>query len=230
MRAYPRTGGKDLARGTVATSSGDETADFPASAATDGNPRTRWSSTAEDGAWLQFALAHPDPPGPARPELAGRLRRPLPRPGLAGRPQLAHGGHGAGRQGRPRVRPDGRQGRPVRPHPGRQAGHPLRLLAVVGGGVRGDGARTRAQRQRATDRRARPSSTAAADAGEAGGVRSGRSGPHHRPGRKTRTYADTASIRARASSAPYGCKYGSQRGSRWPVPMIRHASPDGGAG
>lgn len=59
VRVYPRTGGKDLARGAVATSSGDETADFPASAATDGNPRTRWSSPAEDGAWLQFALAHP---------------------------------------------------------------------------------------------------------------------------------------------------------------------------
>ncbi len=59
VRAYPRTGGKDLARGTVATSSGDETPDFPASAATDGNPGTRWSSPAEDGAWLQFALAHP---------------------------------------------------------------------------------------------------------------------------------------------------------------------------
>ncbi|UZJ31357.1 beta-N-acetylglucosaminidase domain-containing protein [Streptomyces endophytica] len=59
VRAYPRTGGKDLARGTVATSSGDETPDFPASAATDGDPTTRWSSPAEDGAWLQFALAHP---------------------------------------------------------------------------------------------------------------------------------------------------------------------------
>lgn len=59
VRIYPRTGGKDLARGTVATSSGDETPDFPASAATDGDPRTRWSSSAEDGAWLQFALAHP---------------------------------------------------------------------------------------------------------------------------------------------------------------------------
>ncbi len=59
VRTYPPTGGKDLARGTVATSSGDETPDFPASAATDGDPGTRWSSTAEDGAWLQFALAHP---------------------------------------------------------------------------------------------------------------------------------------------------------------------------
>ncbi|MDT0456559.1 beta-N-acetylglucosaminidase domain-containing protein [Streptomyces sp. DSM 41527] len=59
VRSYPPTGGKDLARGTVVTSSGDETADFPASAATDGNPATRWSSAPEDGAWLQFALAHP---------------------------------------------------------------------------------------------------------------------------------------------------------------------------
>lgn len=59
VRVYPRTGGRDLARGTVATSSGDETPDFPASAATDGDPKTRWSSPAEDGAWLQFALAHP---------------------------------------------------------------------------------------------------------------------------------------------------------------------------
>ncbi|REK84978.1 hyaluronidase [Streptomyces inhibens] len=59
VRAYPRTGGEDLARGAVATSSGDETADFPASAATDGDPKTRWSSRPEDGAWLQFALAHP---------------------------------------------------------------------------------------------------------------------------------------------------------------------------
>ncbi|MGW1372729.1 beta-N-acetylglucosaminidase domain-containing protein [Streptomyces sp. NPDC002446] len=59
VRVYPRTGGKDLARGTVAASSGDETPDFPASAATDGDPKTRWSSPADDGAWLQFALAHP---------------------------------------------------------------------------------------------------------------------------------------------------------------------------
>ncbi|GAU68157.1 putative hyaluronidase [Streptomyces sp. NBRC 110611] len=59
VRAYPRTGGTDLARGTVATSSGDETAGFPASAATDGDPKSRWSSPADDHAWLQFALAHP---------------------------------------------------------------------------------------------------------------------------------------------------------------------------
>lgn len=61
VRAFPRTGGPDLARaqGTKATSSGDETADFPASAAIDGKADTRWSSPAEDGAWLQLELARP---------------------------------------------------------------------------------------------------------------------------------------------------------------------------
>ncbi|MET9292600.1 beta-N-acetylglucosaminidase domain-containing protein [Streptomyces sp. NPDC003077] len=65
VRTYPRAGGPDLARGAAATSSGDESPDFPAGAATDGDPATRWSSPAEDGAWLQFAL-----PAPAR---LGRL-------------------------------------------------------------------------------------------------------------------------------------------------------------
>ncbi|WP_455567666.1 beta-N-acetylglucosaminidase domain-containing protein [Streptomyces celluloflavus] len=59
VRAAPRTGGPDLARGAPAVSSGDETPRFPASAATDGDPRTRWSSRPEDGAWLQFALPRP---------------------------------------------------------------------------------------------------------------------------------------------------------------------------
>ncbi|MEU6119507.1 beta-N-acetylglucosaminidase domain-containing protein [Streptomyces sp. NPDC047117] len=59
VRTFPPAGGKDLARGARATSSGDETADFPASAATDGDPKTRWSSPAEDNAWLQFALDRP---------------------------------------------------------------------------------------------------------------------------------------------------------------------------
>ncbi|MFI1400008.1 beta-N-acetylglucosaminidase domain-containing protein [Streptomyces sp. NPDC020681] len=61
VRAYPRTGGPDLARRALATSSGDETADFPAAAALDGDPNTRWSSPAEDGAWWQLQLS-----GPAR--------------------------------------------------------------------------------------------------------------------------------------------------------------------
>ncbi|MFI9046546.1 beta-N-acetylglucosaminidase domain-containing protein [Streptomyces sp. NPDC053427] len=59
VRVYPPTGGPDLARGAAATSSGDETAAFPASAATDGDPGTRWSSRPEDGAWLQFPLPRP---------------------------------------------------------------------------------------------------------------------------------------------------------------------------
>ncbi|MFI0259957.1 beta-N-acetylglucosaminidase domain-containing protein [Streptomyces sp. NPDC017056] len=59
VHAYPPTAGPDLARGAAATSSGDETPDFPASAATDGDPKTRWSSPAEDDAWLRFELPHP---------------------------------------------------------------------------------------------------------------------------------------------------------------------------
>ncbi|MGW4029077.1 beta-N-acetylglucosaminidase domain-containing protein [Streptomyces sp. NPDC004838] len=58
VRAYPRTGGPDLARaaGAAAESSGDETPDFPASAALDADPATRWSSPYEDGAWWQVQL------------------------------------------------------------------------------------------------------------------------------------------------------------------------------
>ncbi|MFD0530173.1 beta-N-acetylglucosaminidase domain-containing protein [Kitasatospora arboriphila] len=49
-------GGPDLARGATATSSADETPAFPASNINDGDPRTRWSSPASDGAWVQLAL------------------------------------------------------------------------------------------------------------------------------------------------------------------------------
>ncbi|MEU6660769.1 beta-N-acetylglucosaminidase domain-containing protein [Streptomyces sp. NPDC046821] len=59
VRAYPRTAGPDLVRTGKASSSADETADFPASAAADGDPQTRWSSPAEDGAWWQTELAKP---------------------------------------------------------------------------------------------------------------------------------------------------------------------------
>ncbi|WP_069172815.1 beta-N-acetylglucosaminidase domain-containing protein [Streptomyces griseus] len=61
VRAFPRTAGPDLLRTATASSSGDETPDFPASAATDGDPGTRWSSPVEDDAWWQARLA-----GPAR--------------------------------------------------------------------------------------------------------------------------------------------------------------------
>ncbi|MGV9880859.1 beta-N-acetylglucosaminidase domain-containing protein [Streptomyces sp. NPDC003006] len=59
VRAFPRTAGPDVARGAKASSSGDETEDFPASAANDGDPSTRWSSPAKDGAWWQVELAEP---------------------------------------------------------------------------------------------------------------------------------------------------------------------------
>jgi hyaluronoglucosaminidase len=53
VRAYPRTAGPDLVPTATTSSSGDETPDFPAAAASDGDPETRWSSPAEDGAWWQ---------------------------------------------------------------------------------------------------------------------------------------------------------------------------------
>ncbi|MCZ4125604.1 beta-N-acetylglucosaminidase domain-containing protein [Streptomyces sp. H39-S7] len=59
VRARPRTGGPDLVRGARATSSGDETPDFPASAIADGDPGTRWSSPVEDDAWVQVELTAP---------------------------------------------------------------------------------------------------------------------------------------------------------------------------
>ncbi|WP_338018000.1 beta-N-acetylglucosaminidase domain-containing protein [Streptomyces taklimakanensis] len=59
VRAAPPTGGPDLARRATALSSADETADFPASAAVDGDPETRWSSPAEDGQWLGVELDRP---------------------------------------------------------------------------------------------------------------------------------------------------------------------------
>ncbi|MFE0424151.1 beta-N-acetylglucosaminidase domain-containing protein [Streptomyces sp. NPDC058953] len=61
VRAVPRAGGPDLLRGggVTASSSGDETADFPASAALDGDRGSRWSSAYEDGAWWQAELPEP---------------------------------------------------------------------------------------------------------------------------------------------------------------------------
>ncbi|MFB7243102.1 beta-N-acetylglucosaminidase domain-containing protein [Streptomyces populi] len=59
VRAFPRTAGPDLARTGTASSSADETPDFPAAAANDGDPATRWSSPVDDGAWWQVQLAEP---------------------------------------------------------------------------------------------------------------------------------------------------------------------------
>ncbi|MFD9306179.1 beta-N-acetylglucosaminidase domain-containing protein [Streptomyces sp. NPDC060048] len=62
VRAFPRTAGPNLLRHARASSSADETPQFPASAALDDSPATRWSSPAVDGAWWQAELL----PGPAR--------------------------------------------------------------------------------------------------------------------------------------------------------------------
>ncbi|MFF3289604.1 beta-N-acetylglucosaminidase domain-containing protein [Streptomyces sp. NPDC003023] len=61
VRAFPATAGGDLARqpGARASSSGDETADFPAAAAIDGDSGSRWSSPAGPSAWWQVELARP---------------------------------------------------------------------------------------------------------------------------------------------------------------------------
>ncbi|WP_239075909.1 discoidin domain-containing protein, partial [Streptomyces sp. SID9913] len=59
VRAVPPTGGPDLARTGRARSSADETPDFPASAANDGDPKTRWSSPVKDDAWWQVDLERP---------------------------------------------------------------------------------------------------------------------------------------------------------------------------
>ncbi|MGW0362588.1 beta-N-acetylglucosaminidase domain-containing protein [Streptomyces sp. NPDC002990] len=56
VRAVLRTGGPDLLRAARASSSADETPAFPASAALDGSPATRWSSPPVDGAWWQVRL------------------------------------------------------------------------------------------------------------------------------------------------------------------------------
>ncbi|AEN09981.1 MULTISPECIES: beta-N-acetylglucosaminidase domain-containing protein [unclassified Streptomyces] len=59
VRAFPRTAGPDLLRTARASSSADETPDFPAAAASDGDPETRWSSPVEDDAWWQAELSAP---------------------------------------------------------------------------------------------------------------------------------------------------------------------------
>jgi hyaluronoglucosaminidase len=59
VHTFPRTAGPDLARTGTASSSGDETPDFPAPAANDGDPSTRWSSPVDDGAWWQVELPAP---------------------------------------------------------------------------------------------------------------------------------------------------------------------------
>ncbi|WP_329132079.1 beta-N-acetylglucosaminidase domain-containing protein [Streptomyces sp. NBC_01476] len=59
VKTHPRTGGPDLVPGSAATSSADETPDFPAAAIADGDPSTRWSSPVVDSSWVQVRLAAP---------------------------------------------------------------------------------------------------------------------------------------------------------------------------
>ncbi len=177
VRAYPRTSGPDLARGARATSSGDETKDFPAAAVADGKRGTRWSSPAEDGAWVQVELAERARVGQGRPALAGRLRGALPDPGLPRRQALAHRRHGAGRRRRQGVGPDGlAQGHPLRPGGGRQAGDALRDLAVVDGGLRRGllGPRQARAAGRRQGRRVAPGSRGAPRRGTPSGTSPGR--------------------------------------------------------
>ncbi|MEU9131544.1 beta-N-acetylglucosaminidase domain-containing protein [Kitasatospora sp. NPDC048540] len=56
VHVVPPTGGPDLARTATASSSGDASASQPASAVTDGDPKTRWSAKAADDAWVQIKL------------------------------------------------------------------------------------------------------------------------------------------------------------------------------
>lgn len=59
VHVHPRTAGPDLVPGSTATSSGDETPDFPASYVADADPTTRWSSPVRDDAWVQIRLGAP---------------------------------------------------------------------------------------------------------------------------------------------------------------------------
>ncbi|MGW7358717.1 beta-N-acetylglucosaminidase domain-containing protein [Streptomyces sp. NPDC054802] len=68
VRAVPPTAGGDLARqaGARASSSGDETPDFPAAAAIDGDAGSRWSSPTGPSAWWQVELPRPARVGQVR--------------------------------------------------------------------------------------------------------------------------------------------------------------------
>jgi hyaluronoglucosaminidase len=59
VHVVPPTGGPDLAPTATASSSGDETPRFPASAVNDGDLTTRWSSQPVDNAWVQLQLPQP---------------------------------------------------------------------------------------------------------------------------------------------------------------------------
>ncbi|WP_328400533.1 beta-N-acetylglucosaminidase domain-containing protein [Streptomyces sp. NBC_00390] len=117
VRAYPRTAGPDLAStaGARASSSGDETPEFPAAAALDRDPATRWSSPVGPGAWWQLELARPERVGQVvlhwQDAYATRYRIQVSSDGLTWR-TAATAAHGAG--GREIVRMDARDTRFIR--------------------------------------------------------------------------------------------------------------------
>ncbi|WP_326811700.1 beta-N-acetylglucosaminidase domain-containing protein [Streptomyces scopuliridis] len=102
VRAAPLTGGPDLARTGTATSSADETPDFPAAAALDGDPVSRWSSPVEDGAWWQVELARPARVGQVvlhwQEAYASRYRIQVSADGRTWRTAAAVGDGGGGRE------------------------------------------------------------------------------------------------------------------------------------
>ncbi|MCP2307969.1 beta-N-acetylglucosaminidase domain-containing protein [Kitasatospora paracochleata] len=59
VHVVPPTGGADLARTAVASSSGDESSVLWAAAINDGDPKTRWSAPPADNAWVQLKLPAP---------------------------------------------------------------------------------------------------------------------------------------------------------------------------
>ncbi|MFF3324502.1 beta-N-acetylglucosaminidase domain-containing protein [Streptomyces sp. NPDC002889] len=117
VRAYPRTTGKDLGRtaGARASSSADETPDFPAGAALDADPRTRWSSPVGPDAWWQLELERPSRVGQVvlhwQDAYAKRYRVQVSADGRIWR-TAATAAHGAG--GREAIRMDAKDTRFIR--------------------------------------------------------------------------------------------------------------------
>ncbi|CAM5741599.1 beta-N-acetylglucosaminidase domain-containing protein [Streptomyces hirsutus] len=124
VNAVPRTAGPDLARTGTASSSSDETPDFPASAANDGVPETRWSSPVEDDSWWQVELERPVRLGKVALHWQdASLPLGVPRRGPADGRSLAYGGVSDGQRRRAGDAAHGRTRRPSRPRPGRGPRH-----------------------------------------------------------------------------------------------------------
>ncbi|CAM5301324.1 hypothetical protein STENM223S_04253 [Streptomyces tendae] len=126
------------ARTGRAQSSADETPDFPASAANDGDPATRWSSPAEDDAWWQVELDRPVRLGKVdlhwQDARAWRTASRSPRTAAPGaRRRRSTTAAAAGRRYAWKSRTSATSASRA------SSGYTVRVLAVVGGGVRGRG-------------------------------------------------------------------------------------------